>query len=125
MEKIPGEAKSRIVPQSCEKSQQAILHFRVKDTQANKTWVEINLETGRTHQIRLQLSHFGHPILGDSLYGSTFEFGPKTFDIRKRWIALHARQLGFVHPISKQPIEVVASLPHHWNSFSFEFAGTP
>ena len=51
------------------------------------------------------------------MYGSKMEFGPRTEDLRKRWIALHARRLGFEHPIEKTPVECLAPFPDHWQSF--------
>ena len=121
MRKIPDEAKSEIAPESHPDAKRAILHFRVLNRASHLALIEIELETGRTHQIRLQLASRGLPIVGDELYGSTMAFGPETPDFRKRWIALHARQLAFVHPISKQPIDQTAPIPSHWRSFA-EFA---
>ena len=121
MQKIDGQAKSQIVSPDVEKAQQAILHFKVAARSEKQTWLQIQLETGRTHQIRLLASHHGHPILGDELYNATTEFGPTTHDIRKKWIALHARELGFVHPISKEDLEVTAPLPVHWDVLPFDF----
>ena len=121
MQKIDGQAKSQIVSPDVEKAQQAILHFKVAARSEKQTWLQIQLETGRTHQIRLQASHHGYPILGDELYNATTEFGPTTHDIRKKWIALHARELGFVHPISKEDLEVTAPLPVHWDVLPFDF----
>ena len=79
--------------------------------------MEIELETGRTHQIRLQCGSRGLPIVGDSLYGSEVSFGPPTDDLRQRWIGLHARQLAFVHPISREPVDQVAPMPEFWSAF--------
>ena len=76
--------------------------------------LEIELETGRTHQIRVQCSSRGLPLLGDELYGSTVPFGPPSADVRQRVIALHARTLKFRHPMTREPVEVVAPLPEYW-----------
>ena len=121
MQKIDGQAKSQIVAADAEKAQEAILNFKVRARTDNRTWLQIKLETGRTHQIRLQASHHGHPIVGDELYNATTTFGPETHDIRKKWIGLHARQLGFTHPISKEEIEQVAPLSEYWASLPFDF----
>ncbi len=123
MEKIPGEAKSRIVSNApAERAQQAILRFKVVDRSENKTWLEIQLETGRTHQIRLQAAHHGFPILGDQLYDAKTDFGPQSMDSRRRWIALHARQIVFQHPVTKQPMDVSAPLGEYWHQLPFDFS---
>ena len=69
----------------------------------------IQLETGRKHQIRLQLAERGHPILGDAKYGSERKF--------PRGIALHAQSLEFTHPVGKQPLRFEASPPSSWERF--------
>ena len=77
--------------------QLAITHFKVLDTFPNKnrTLIQCQLDTGRTHQIRVHLSSIGHPISGDSLYGGKPEFSRT---------ALHAIRLEFVHPFTKENI---------------------
>ena len=87
-------------------AKQARLSYRTVDCLSGGTLLEVKLETGRKHQIRLQLAHRGHPILGDSKYGSRAPF--------PRGIALHARRLTFVHPVRKTPISLVAPLPKTW-----------
>ena len=121
MRKIPDEAKSEIVAADHPDAKKAILHYQVLHSATGKSLIEIELETGRTHQIRLQCATRGLPIVGDSLYDSQSTFGPETFDLRKRWIALHARRLAFVHPISKEPIDQTAPIPEHWNVFGAPF----
>jgi 23S rRNA pseudouridine1911/1915/1917 synthase len=79
------------------------------------TLVEFAPETGRMHQIRIQACQHGHPLVGDSAYGSTQEFGPPAESPRDRIIALHARSLTFLHPIRYEPVRVVAPLPAYWN----------
>lgn len=82
--------------------------FSEKDSRPLWTWLEIELETGRTHQIRVQAASRGHPVLGDVQYGATRPFGPQYEDERLRAIALHARSLSFSHPMTRQVVEVVA-----------------
>ena len=96
--KVPGEPRSEIVDPAHPDAQQAILHYKVLSHNDRFSFLEIELETGRTHQIRLQASAHGHPLVGDELYGSALPFGPATDDTRMRWIALHARRLAFLHP---------------------------
>jgi len=84
----------------------AVTHWRVLATQGNYSWVWFQLETGRTHQIRVHLSHLGHPLVGDPLYsrkGATQLPGQ----------ALHAWRLHFQHPQSGEWLTVVAPLPEH------------
>ena len=68
--------------------------------------LELRPQTGRTHQLRVQLAHRGRPIYGDARYGSVRTFG--------KAIALHARSLTFLHPIRHEPITLTAELPHGW-----------
>lgn len=121
MRKIPDQAKSEIVGSDHEHAKEAILQFCVRDRfeiDGRKfTNIEIELHTGRTHQIRLQCSHRRHPIVGDTLYHASTEFGPQTADLRARWIALHARRLKFEHPIDKTAVDQTAPLPKYWSAF--------
>lgn len=117
MRKIPDEAKSELVPVGHPDAKQAILHFRVLGHWDDCSFVEIELETGRTHQIRLQFSAHGFPIVGDNLYGAATTFGCKTPDVRKQWIALHARRLSFEHPVEHIPVDVTAPLDTRWSIF--------
>ncbi|WP_249317195.1 RluA family pseudouridine synthase [Bacillus sp. FJAT-50079] len=81
--------------------QQAKTDFQVCNTYPNKqlTLVECKLHTGRTHQIRVHLSHIGHPLAGDRLYGGRPIF-PRQ--------ALHARKLAFIHPFTLEKLEITA-----------------
>lgn len=118
MRKIPDQAKSEIVDQSHADAKLAVLDYQTLATNEEKSLLEIELQTGRTHQIRLQCATMGWPIIGDRLYGSTQAFGPETPDDRQRWIALHARRLAFEHPISKEPVDQTAPLSEHWRVFN-------
>jgi 23S rRNA pseudouridine1911/1915/1917 synthase len=106
MRKVPDEAKSEIVSEGHPDAKNAALKFVVVKRANEKTQVEIELLTGRTHQIRLQFATRGHAILGDALYGSTIPFGEQTVDLRQRQIALHAWKLEFDHPIDDEKVEV-------------------
>jgi len=114
MRKVPDEARSEIVAEDHPDAKNAALKFVVKERGDAMTLVEVELMTGRTHQIRLQLSNHGHTILGDSLYGSTIPFGEQTIDLRQRQIALHAWRIKFDHPIDDEKVELEV-LPE-WNS---------
>ena len=97
-------------------ARQALLHFTRRSKFGGLSWLEIRPQTGRTHQLRVQLAHHGHPIFGDAKYGSVH-----TFD---RAIALHARSLTFLHPVRNEPITLTAELPRGWRGrFAYLFRG--
>jgi RluA family pseudouridine synthase len=112
--KIPGEARAVVVGPDHPQGRTAVLHYRVLATAAWCTWLEITLETGRTHQIRVQASSRGYPLLGDAQYGATVPLGIQYEDVRLRPIGLHARSLTFRHPVSKEPVTVTAPAPEYW-----------
>jgi len=114
MRKIPDVAAAELVPRKHAESRQAVLRYRVCAHLDGASWLRIELETGRMHQIRLQAGSRGHPVLGDAQYGSSATFGPPVDDPRRRWIALHGRSLAFRHPMTRDPVEVVAPLPPCW-----------
>ena len=121
MRKVPGQPRSEIVASDHPDAQLAMLRYRCLASSSLGSLLEIQLETGRTHQIRLQASSRCLPILGDELYGSTHSFGPPSFDKRARWIALHARQLNFDHPTLRRRFRIVAPLFAHWAPFLEQF----
>lgn len=94
----------------------AILHYRVLWHSPMGSWLEIGLETGRTHQIRIQAKSRGYVVVGDADYGSTIPFGEPKEDPRERGIALHARFLGFRHPMTSDSVAVTAPLPEAWGA---------
>jgi 23S rRNA pseudouridine1911/1915/1917 synthase len=114
LHKRHGMAQAIVVPEDDPRGKKAILHYRVRGQVDGATWLEIELETGRTHQIRVQASSRGHSVLGDSQYGSSVAFGPECEDERDRAIALHARTLGFRHPMRDEQVVVEAPLPTYW-----------
>ncbi len=90
-------------------SREAVTHFRVLERFREFTLVEASLETGRTHQIRVHMSHIKHPIVGDTIYGS------KKQKFRLQGQALHAKILGIIHPTTKEYMEFEASPPEYFN----------
>lgn len=114
LRKLPGEARGEVTAEHIEGARPAVLRFRILQRLPQSSWLEIRLETGRFHQIRLQCASRGHPVLGDELYGSTQPFGPPTPESRDRWIALHARMISFRHPMTRQRISVTAPLSDVW-----------
>ena len=117
MRKIPGRAEAELVSPIKPDAREAVLHFRVLKRLEGATWLEIRLETGRTHQIRLQCSSRGFPLLGDALYGSTVAFGEQFEDERERAIALHAREITFVDPTTKEKTTLKAPLFSPWRDW--------
>jgi len=116
LRKVPGVARAEVVGPDHPQGRLALLHYRVLGGGPWGSWLAIELETGRTHQIRVQCSSRGHPILGDAQYGATIPFGPPYEDERLRWIALHARSLSFFDPSTRQPVTVSASVTAEWRA---------
>jgi RluA family pseudouridine synthase len=117
--KVPGEPTAQIVAADDPGGRPAVLHYRVLRRQATAaggelSWLEIRLETGRTHQVRIQAASRGWPVLGDAKYGAAQPFGEVFEDERLRAIALHARQLSFRHPMTEQSVSVTAPPPTAW-----------
>lgn len=86
----------------------AVTHYRVLERFGNDTYIECQLETGRTHQIRVHMASLGHPLLGDEIYGrakSPFKLEGQT---------LHAMVLGFIHPTTGEYMEFEAPLPEYF-----------
>lgn len=120
--KVHGMAQARVVAADHPGAKRAVLHYRVMAHVQRGTWMEIDLETGRTHQIRVQAAHRGFPVAGDAQYGACQAFGPQHDDVRQRGIALHARHLAFTHPVTGQCIDVVAPPPDAWQELELPLA---
>ncbi len=88
----------------------AITHYRVIQRFSKHTYMEFELETGRTHQIRVHMASIGHPLLGDRVYGSCKSFG------NLQGQTLHAAVIGFIHPSNGQYLELEAPLPEYFES---------
>lgn len=85
-------------------AKKAITHFKVLERYKNATLIELKLETGRTHQIRVHMNYIGHPVVNDPVYGRR-----KLIDTTGQ--CLHAKTLGFVHPTKNEYIEFTSELP--------------
>jgi 23S rRNA pseudouridine1911/1915/1917 synthase len=85
---------------------EAVTHWETLERIGNYSLMQFLLETGRTHQIRAHCAHYGHPLVGDSTYGSN-----RSLNINLSGQALHARQLSLIHPISEELITAIAPLP--------------
>ena len=94
-----------IVPEA-EGGRRAVTHWRIQERLGNYTWMNFELETGRTHQIRVHTAHLGLPIVGDPLYSSAHSIG-----VNLAGQALHAWRLRLLHPVSGEAIEAVAQPP--------------
>ncbi|TJX16157.1 RluA family pseudouridine synthase [Tissierella creatinini] len=91
-------------------SKEAITNYWVLERFPKYTLVKVNLETGRTHQIRVHFSHMKHPIIGDTVYSN----GKNEFGLNKQ--LLHARKIGFIHPRSAEYMEFECEIPEQFNS---------
>lgn len=99
-----------------EKGQRAVTRYKVIDKLKQATLLEISLETGRTHQIRVHFSHIGHPLLGDELYGGDMSLLNRQ--------ALHCFELGFYSPRKSEIIYIKSELPHDMRELVKELTPT-
>ena len=106
LKKNQKQNKSYIVDQTAKDSKKAILHYTTVKELDNYSLLEISLETGRHHQIRVQLSNIGCFIKGDLKYGSKRSNSDKS-------ICLHANEISFIHPVSKNEIKIKANTPQN------------
>ncbi len=113
LKKNPKKNKSTAFTKDTDGSKKAILHYKIIKQLDNFYLLEIDLETGRHHQIRAQLASIGCSIKGDLKYG--FDRSNKDASI-----SLHARTLSFIHPVKKEPVFIEAPLPKDplWNACS-------
>ncbi len=95
---------------TAENSREAVTHYTVLRNYAGYTYLNVRLETGRTHQIRVHLSYIGHAVAGDEVYGNG----------KPRWLCgqcLHAKKIGFVHPRTGEYLEFDSELPDYFKKF--------
>ena len=111
----PQDRKKMAVTQK--HSRHAVTHYRVLQRMAHFTLIEAQLETGRTHQIRVHMTYIGHPLLGDLVYG------PKKQPFALQGQVLHARVLGFVHPTTGEYMEFEAPLPEYFQKLMERLEG--
>ncbi len=89
-------------------SKRAVTHYKVLKRMGKFNLIELRLETGRTHQIRVHMAYIGHPLLGD------FVYGPKNRPFELQGQVLHAGVLGFIHPSTKEYMEFESPLPEYF-----------
>jgi 23S rRNA pseudouridine1911/1915/1917 synthase len=106
LRKDPIAGIVEVVPPESEGAKQALLHYAMKSQREGLSLLEIRPQTGRTHQLRVQLASRGWPIYGDAKYGSRHGFATG--------IGLHARSLAFLHPTRKEPLTLTAEIPRPW-----------
>jgi 23S rRNA pseudouridine1911/1915/1917 synthase len=100
-----------------ENGKHAVTHFTVAERYRNHTLVDVRLETGRTHQIRVHMAHIRYPLLGDQVYGGRFAVPAGVTDELEQALrqfkrqALHARRLSFDHPVSGEALSFEAEIP--------------
>ena len=88
---------------------EAVTHYKVLERFGQATYIECRLETGRTHQIRVHMASLGHPLLGDTVYGSS----KNPYHLHGQ--ALHAMILGFIHPVTEEYMEFEAPIPEYFS----------
>jgi 23S rRNA pseudouridine1911/1915/1917 synthase len=98
--------KVHVTNESAADAQVARLQYRMLASSSHMSLLEVELETGRKHQIRVQLAQIGHPIVGDRKYGGEAAFG--------EGIALHAHRLKLEHPVKREAIVIEAPVPAGW-----------
>ncbi len=92
-------------------SKNAVTHYTVIERFGNFTHIRLRLETGRTHQIRVHMAYIGHAVAGDEVYG------PKKVIARLNGQCLHAKKVGFLHPITNKYMEFESDLPDYFTNF--------
>ena len=92
------------------KGKNAITHIKVLKRYKENTLLEINIETGRTHQIRVHLAEIGYPIVGDYIYSN----GKNKFGVKGQM--LHAYKIKFKHPTTNKEVEYTAKLPKYFEN---------
>ena len=120
----PTDRKKFHLHQESEKGKWSKTHYKVlQKTLSGLSFIELKLETGRTHQIRIHLSQMGHPIIGDELYGPKGHLkNLKSVQLRKKIknldrFALHATELGFIHPQTQSEVFFSQDMPINLKEF--------
>jgi 23S rRNA pseudouridine1911/1915/1917 synthase len=112
LKKNPKNNKTTVFARPTAGAKEAVLHYKTLKPGQHYTLLEVDLETGRHHQIRAQLAKAGHPVRGDLKYGAKRS-------LPGGGIMLHARSLDFMHPVRKEPLHITAPYPqgYDWEKF--------
>ena len=106
--------RKKMAVQNTDTAKPARTLYRPIEQFGSYTYIELKLETGRTHQIRVHMSSIGHPVIGDPVYKPSFDKFEKTnYDVL-RGQCLHAREIGFVHPITGEKLHFDSGLPEYF-----------
>lgn len=111
LERDRKDRKRMAIARDTDTGRRAVTHYRVLKRFKDYTYMEFSLETGRTHQIRVHMSHIGHPLLGDEVYGPK---KVKGFAKGLKGQTLHAGTIGFIHPSTGEYMELSAPLPEYF-----------
>ena len=112
--KVRDESRTEVVTADTPGARRAVLRFRRSAVRPGAALLELEPQTGRMHQLRVQAAARGWPVCGDAAYGARSSFGPPAELPRDRVIALHARNLTILHPIRYEPLTFTAPLPEAW-----------
>ena len=121
-EPIGRHPKHRTKQAVIDKGKEAITNFKIQKKMHGYSLLNVSLETGRTHQIRVHLAFLGFPIVGDSVYGGTRKFSAGTSETLKKELskflrqALHAEKLEFIHPTIGKKVSYLAKVPEDLNN---------
>ncbi|MEM9809014.1 MAG: pseudouridine synthase, partial [Cyanobacteria bacterium P01_D01_bin.56] len=105
----PNDRKKQAIVPALKGGRYAITHWQIEERLGNFTLMRFQLETGRTHQIRIHCAHAGYPIVSDPVYGSGRSVG-----VNLPGQALHAEKLSLQHPVSGEWVTAIAPLPPHF-----------
>ncbi|MXO62493.1 RluA family pseudouridine synthase [Qipengyuania oceanensis] len=104
--------KMTVLPDDSKRGKHAVTHYKLLKRLAHCALIECRLETGRTHQVRVHCASIGHPLIGDPVYGRTpAPIRPLLKELGFARQALHAAELGFIHPVNGERLEFRAELP--------------
>ncbi len=104
--------KMAVLPDRSSRGKDAVTHYRTLESLSGAALVECRLETGRTHQVRVHMASLGHPLLGDPAYGRTpVALRPLLARLGVKRQALHAAELGFLHPVTGERLRFTSPLP--------------
>jgi 23S rRNA pseudouridine1911/1915/1917 synthase len=123
---LARDPSNRLCMAVVESGKRAVTNWKVIERYANANLLEVKLQTGRTHQIRVHMNHVGSPVIGDRTYGNCSAL-PKALLLQADAFgrqALHAFRLGFVHPETKEPVLFESDLPDDFAALVHAFANS-